>query len=86
MIYYFPEIPGRLTLTVLMLLFYGVLLLSFLAVVYIVVRLVWVIIKGPCRELYFDYLDYKERREKTKYSRKRKKRKVPYYEDYSKFK
>ncbi len=85
MIYYF-EIPGSLTMLLLMVLFYGVLLFCLLSVAYIVVRLVWVIIKDPCRELYFDYLDYKERREKTKYSRKRKIKKVPYYEDYSKFK
>ena len=85
MIYYFPEIPGSLTLTVLMVLFYGALFCCLLAVVYVVVKLVWIVIKEPCRELYFDYLDYKEKREKTKYSRKHKK-KTKWYEDYSKFK
>lgn len=85
MIYYFPEIPGNLILAILLILFYGVLLCCMLAVAYVVVRLVWVVIKEPCREMYFDYLDYKDKREKTKYSRKRKK-KIEWYEDYSKFK
>lgn len=84
MIYYFPEIPGNLVLAILLILFYGALLCCMLAVAYVVVRLVWVVIKDPCREMYFDYLDYKEKREKTKYSRKRKKQK--WYDDYSKFK
>ena len=85
MIYCFPEIPGSLTMLILMVLFYGVLLFCLLTAVYVVARILWVVVKEPVREMYFDYLDYKERREKTKYSRKRKK-KQEWFEDYSKFK
>ncbi|MBR1551739.1 MAG: hypothetical protein IJ632_05395 [Muribaculaceae bacterium] len=70
---------------ILMVLFYGVLLFCLLTAVYVVARILWVVVKEPVREMYFDYLDYKERREKTKYSRKRKK-KQEWFEDYSKFK
>lgn len=80
MIYYFFEIPGSLTLVILMIIFYGILLFCLLSVVYVICRLVWVIIKEPCREIYFDYLDWKKDR-----VRKHKK-KTKWYEDYSRFK
>ena len=79
MIYYFPEIPGNLILAILLILFYGVLLCCMLAVAYVVVRLVWVVIKEPCREMYFDYLDWKKDRARNQ------KKKIRWYEDYSKF-
>lgn len=61
-------------------------LLAYVAIIVLMVfgKLLWTIFKEPLSEMYFDYLDRKQQREKTKYSRKKKK--VPYYEDYSKFK
>ena len=84
MIYYFPEIPGSLTLTLLMILFYGVLLFGLLVVADILLRFIWFCIKDPVRDIYFVYLNFKRYREKTKYSRKYKKKKE-WYEDYSNF-
>ena len=78
MIYFF-EIPGSLTMLLLMVLFYGVLLFCLLSVAYIVIRLVWVIIKEPLSEMYFDYLDWKKDRARNQ------KKKIRWYEDYSKF-
>lgn len=85
MIYYFPEIPGSLTLLLLMILLYGLLLFGVLVVANILLHFIWFCIKDPLRDLCFAYLDYKKKREKTKYSRKRKK-KTKWYEDYSNFK
>ena len=51
-----------------------------LIVVMVIGKLVWMIVKEPCRVMYFDYLDWKKDR-----VRKRKK-KTKWYEDYSKFK
>lgn len=78
MIYFF-EIPGSLTMLLLMVLFYGVLFFCLLSVAYIVIRLVWVIIKEPLSEMYFDYLDWKKDRARSQ------KKKIRWYEDYSKF-
>jgi len=79
MFFYFPEIPGTLVVAVLMLIVAGLLLFGGIVVAGIVAKLIWVIIKDPCREIYFDYLDWKKDR-----AHKRKE-KLKWYDDYRKF-
>ena len=57
-------------------------LIAYLGIIVVMVigKLVWMIVKEPCREIYFVYIDWKK-----DISRKRKK-KMEWYEDYSKFK
>lgn len=80
MIFYFPEIPGTLSMTILMLIVAGLLLFGAFIVACITAKLIWVIIKEPCQEAYFDYLDWKTHRFHKR------KNNLKWYEDYSKFK
>ena len=47
-------------------------------IVMVIGKLVWMIIKEPCREIYFDYIDWKMD------IRRKRKKKLKWYEDYSK--
>lgn len=62
----------------------GLLACGAIIVLMVIGKLLWVVLKEPLTEMYFDFLDWKEKREKTKYSRKRK-HKVKWYENYSTF-
>ena len=57
-------------------------LIAYLGIIVVMVigKLVWMIVKEPCREIYFDYNDWK------KDIRQKRKKKMEWYEDYSKFK